>query len=171
MLNAETTAGASTPRLITVGIAELAVCADPEATLITHALGSCVAVLAYDPARQQGGLLHYLLPSSKRSRAKALATPENYADTGIPALFRALYGLGSRKVDIVVTLVGGSRRLEDGGIFDTGRRNYLSARQVLGQNGVPIAAEDVGGTKPRTVRMTLLDGVITVSSQGDKRTL
>ena len=33
--------------------------------LITHALGSCLGLMVFDPVAQVGGLLHAMLPLSK----------------------------------------------------------------------------------------------------------
>lgn len=161
----------SASTLVTVGISEFVVSNDPNATLITHALGSCIAVLAYDAIRQYGGLLHYLLPLSKGSPEKAASRPAIFADTGIPALFKAMYELGSSKADITIKLAGGAKRFDDGGVFDIGKRNYAAARKVLRKNRVDIAAEDVGGTKPRTAQLRLSDGLVTIRSQGTTRDL
>ena len=50
---------------IVVGVADLAVTDDPTTSLITYALGSCIGVTIYDPAARVGGMLHFMLPSSK----------------------------------------------------------------------------------------------------------
>ena len=59
--------------------------------LVTHALGSCLGLMIYDPAAQVGGLLHAMLPLSKINPEKAQANPFMFVDTGVPALFRTLY--------------------------------------------------------------------------------
>ena len=46
-------------KLITVSIGGLEVTADREATLITHGLGSCIAVMTYDPIVKVAGMLHF----------------------------------------------------------------------------------------------------------------
>ncbi len=38
--------------------------------LVTHALGSCLGLMVYDPEVQIGGLLHAMLPLSKIIRNK-----------------------------------------------------------------------------------------------------
>jgi len=47
-----------------VGVADVAVSSNPEDTLITYSLGSCIGVVIYDPAAKVAGLLHYMLPES-----------------------------------------------------------------------------------------------------------
>lgn len=156
---------------IVVGISELQVSADPEALLVTHALGSCIAVIVYDPTRQVGGMLHYLLPLSSANRERARARPESYGDTGIPLLFQRMYAHGCVKADLQVKVAGGARCLQAGSTFDVGRRNYAVLRKLFWKNGVLVAAEDVGGTRPRTARLWVADGRVTISSQGEEMEL
>ena len=54
---------------IVVGIGEYAVADQPDATIVTHALGSCIAVCAWDPDAGVGGLLHFMLPTGSLSDA------------------------------------------------------------------------------------------------------
>ncbi len=41
---------------------------EKEDLLVTHALGSCLGLMVYDPQEQVGGLLHAMLPLSKINR-------------------------------------------------------------------------------------------------------
>ena len=52
--------------------------------IITHALGSCLGLMVYDPEAQVGGLLHAMLPLSKINLEKAKANPFMFVDTGVP---------------------------------------------------------------------------------------
>ena len=85
------------------------VSADPEETLVTYALGSCVAVSIHDAAAHVGGLLHFMLPESALDRAKAQGNPFLFADTGIPLLFRAAYERGAEKRRLLVKVAGGAQ--------------------------------------------------------------
>ncbi len=58
--------------------------------IVTHALGSCLGLVVYDPVEKVGGLLHAMLPLSKINPDKAKANPYMFVDTGVPALFKAL---------------------------------------------------------------------------------
>ena len=72
-------------------------CNDAGADLVTHSLGSCIGVTAYDPVRKVGGLLHLMLPDSSIDATKAAKHPFMFADTGLPRLFHAVYALGGEK--------------------------------------------------------------------------
>jgi chemotaxis protein CheD len=156
---------------ITVGIADLKVSDDPEAVLITHGVGSCIAVAVHDPKRKLGGMLHFMMPLSMVSPEKAEHNPAMFGDTGIPLLFRSMYSLGSRKQDLVVKVIGGSLPATDDSLFKIGRRNYTVLRKVFWKNGVLITAEDVGGRMSRTVSLYLDSGRLVVKSQGANREL
>jgi chemotaxis protein CheD len=151
-----------------VDIADLRVSNDPDATLVTYALGSCIALVAYDPTRRIGGLVHYMLPLATVSPEKAQVRPAMFADTGVPLLFRSLYELGCRKQDLIVKAAGGGALHDDNGIFNIGRRNYTVLRKMLWKNCVLLNAEDVGGTKSRTVRLHIGTGRCLVTSQGEE---
>ena len=98
---------------IVVGVADLAVTADREATLITHALGSCIGVTVYDPIAGVGGMLHFMLPNSKLGRDKADMNPAMFADTGIPLLFKECYRLGAAKHRIMVCAAGAAEVIDE----------------------------------------------------------
>jgi chemotaxis protein CheD len=176
-LGASTTVGvnpalASASRRVVVGIGEFAVSDRPDDVIVTHALGSCIAVCLWDPDRQVGGLIHFLLPESKINPQRASDQPAAFADTGIPIVFQAAYKLGAQKSRLRVRLVGGaevavSSDTGSGSAFNIGRRNLLAAKQMLWRNGVLIDKEEVGGRTVRTVHMTVGDGRVQVTSGRD----
>ena len=151
-------------RLLTVGIGGLEASDDRGLVMITHGLGSCIAVVAWDPIRGAGGLLHFQLPASSLSAGRAQASPGTFADTGIPHLFERLYALGCQKRHLVVKAAGGGNFNDANGTFDIGRRNHTAMRKILWKDRVLVAAEDVGGSRSRTVRLFLDTGNVTVQS-------
>jgi len=153
---------------LTVDISDIKVSNDPEVVLVTFGLGSCIAVLVYDPVAAVGGMIHYMLPLSASSGNKALEKPAMFADTGIPLLFETLYRHGCKKKDLVVKVAGGGCIYDDQGIFNIGQRNYTVLRKMFWKNGVIIAAEDVGGAKSRTARLYVKSGRSTITSQGEE---
>ncbi|MCP4679421.1 MAG: chemotaxis protein CheD [Deltaproteobacteria bacterium] len=152
---------------ITVDIADIKVSNDPNVEIVTYALGSCIAVIVYDPKRRVGGMIHYMLPLSKGSPEKAKSSPAMFADTGIPLLFDSMYKLGCDKEDLVIKVAGGGALYDDKGTFNIGKRNYTVLRKMFWKNGVIITAEDVGGKKSRTVRLEVGTGRVVVKSKGE----
>ncbi len=154
-----------------VDIADFAVSKDPRDTLVTYSLGSCIGVAIWDPEARVGGLLHYMLPESSLSPDKAKANPAMFADTGVPALFRAAYELGATKKRLVVKVAGGSQLLDDNGTFNIGKRNYVMLRKIFWKNGILIDKEDVGGSISRTLRLRCNEGRLTLKTRDGEREL
>jgi chemotaxis protein CheD len=151
-------------KVITVAIGGLEVTADREATLVTHGLGSCIAVMTFDPLARVAGMLHFQLPTSTLSPERALESPGTFADSGIPQLFERMYALGAKKPSIVVKVAGGGSFHGDNGTFDIGRRNYTMMRKIFWKAQVLIAAEDCGGSRSRTARLFVDTGQVTIQS-------
>jgi chemotaxis protein CheD len=151
-----------------VNIADMKVTKAPGDTLITYSLGSCIGVAIYDPSVKVGGLLHFMLPDSQIDPQKAQRNPWMFADTGIPSLFKEAYKLGAEKQRMEVKVVGGSQIMDGSGFFNIGRKNYMALREIFWTNGVPISAEDVGGSGNRTVSIELSSGKVLVKSSANE---
>ena len=156
---------------LTVDIADMQVSDEPDAVLVTYALGSCIAVMLHDPIRRAVGMIHYMLPQASTSPEQAKRRPCMFADTGIPLLFHAMYDLGCDKRNLVVRVAGGASRRSLPDMFEIGRRNHEIARLLLAKAGVPIDAEDVGGTSFRTAALFNETGRITIKTETTEREL
>jgi chemotaxis protein CheD len=151
---------------VVVGIADLAVSNNTSVTLATYSLGSCVAVTLYDAVARVGGMVHVMLPDSSIDPDKARRQPGMFVDTGLPAVFRAAYELGAQKGRLRVTVVGGSQIMDSSGFFNIGKRNCETTLQILGDNGVRVAAEQMGGVVNRTVYLQLSTGQVRLKVSG-----
>jgi chemotaxis protein CheD len=152
-----------------VGIGEFAVSNEAADTIVTHALGSCIAVCIWDKSAVVGGLLHFLLPDAAVNPERARSQPATFANTGLPLFFQAAYALGLDKKRCRVRLIGGA---EIGGLggansLNVGKRNLLAARNILWRNGLLIEAEATGGSIPRSVALHVSGGRIDVTSGRD----
>lgn len=146
---------------IVVGVADCRVSADPSETLVTYALGSCIAVAIYDPKPPVGGLLHFMLPDSRLALERAAQNPYIFADTGIPRLFRDAYAAGAAKGRLLVSIAGGARSIDIGADFsDVGRKNIIAVKGILWTAGVLVHAEQTGGREPRELRLPVGTGKI-----------
>ena len=139
--------------------------------LITYSLGSCVGVTIYDPVSRVGGMIHCMLPFSKIDPKKAERTPAMFVDTGVPVLFKTLYDMGAQKKRLVVKAAGCGNPLGKNEMFKIGERNHTLLKKLLWKNNVMLAAEDVGGTKSRTVRFDVSTGQVIISSGGEESEL
>lgn len=144
---------------------------EKEDLLVTYALGSCLGLMVYDPRAQVGGLLHAMLPLSKINREKAQANPYMFVDTGVPTLFKTLYEMGAEKSRLVVKAVGCGNPMGRNEMFKIGERNYTVLKKLLWKNNILLKAEDIGGTKSRTVNFNISNGITVISSNGQKEEL
>ncbi|NNL76299.1 MAG: chemotaxis protein CheD [Desulfobacterales bacterium] len=139
--------------------------------LVTHALGSCLGLIVHDPVAKIGGLLHAMLPLSNINPQKAEANPYMFVDTGVPALFKALYALGGQKIRMVIKAAGCGNPLGKNEMFKIGQRNHAVLKKLLWKNNVLLETEDVGGTASRTVHFDVATGQTVISSKGMQRAL
>ena len=134
--------------------------------LVTHALGSCLGLMVFDPQAQVGGLLHAMLPLSKINPEKAAANPYMFVDTGVPMLFKEIYRQGGEKQRLVVKAAGCGQPLGRNEIFKIGERNFTVLKKLLWKNNVLLEASDVGGASGRTVHFDVSTGAVQISSNG-----
>ncbi|HVU31951.1 MAG TPA: chemotaxis protein CheD [Opitutaceae bacterium] len=151
---------------VVVGVGDMGVSNNPQITLSTYALGSCVAVVVYDPFAKVGGLLHLMLPDSTISPGKAASQPAMFADTGLPLLFRSLAGLKADLTRVRIFLAGGANVLCDADTFRIGERNIEAAAEFLSRNGFPIRLRSLGGSINRTVHLNVGNGDVTLKTPG-----
>jgi chemotaxis protein CheD len=123
--------------------------ASAEPCEISTILGSCVAVLLVDPVKRIGGASHYLLPFCASPERATL----RFGNAAIAELLSRMLALGSRKADLCAKIFGGASTLAQGrpGVPSLGAQNVDVARTMLGAEGIPILAQDVGGIAGRKV--------------------
>ncbi len=139
--------------------------------IVTHALGSCLGLVVYDPVAKAGGLLHAMLPLSSINPDKARANPAMFVDTGVPLLFNALYEKGALKSRLVVKAAGCGNPMGKNEVFKIGERNYTVLKKLLWKNNILLEAEDVGGSVSRTLHFDVSTGQVLLSSNGTKKAL
>lgn len=149
---------------IVVRVADLRAGAGSD-VLVTVGLGSCVAILLYDPVARVGGLAHVLLPSPGLGRKDA--NPAKFPQTALPLLLELMGTHGGRAQRMTARLAGGASMfgsLASPGTIQMGERNVVASRQALYQHGLPVSAQATGGDFGRTVRLWAADGRVEVSS-------
>ena len=150
-----------------VGVSDMRASGNPDETIITYALGSCLGIAIYDPVIKVGGLLHVMLPLSKADPEKARLKPEMYIDTGFSKLLMACYDYGAVKGNMKIYVAGGASMKQNGkdDYFKIGSRNFTTLRKLLWKNGFIIDYQDVGGNKARTMSLRISDGVVTINKK------
>lgn len=151
---------------IQVGIADLKIASQPD-RLMTLGLGSCVGLSLYDPMIKVGGLLHIMLPDS--SQFSNVSKPAKFADLGIPYLLAEIGRRGAKMRNLQAKIVGGAQMfsgLNKKFALNIGERNIASTKKILRELGIRILAEDVGGSKGRTMIFDTTNGKVTVRMVG-----
>ena len=143
----------------TLGIGQMAVCHAPE-QIVCLGLGSCVAIILYDPVARIGGVAHVLLPKSPIK----CDNEGKYADTGTRKLVKEMLNHGAKKERFVAKLVGGAQMFPNLNlaIANIGRENSMTIRNVLRELMIRIVAEDLGGNRGRSAYFNTSDGHVIV---------
>lgn len=146
-----------------VGISEFRVAKAP-GVLVSYGLGSCLGIAIHDKKRKLGGLAHTLLPMTRPEMGDR---PGKFVDASIRLMVEELLRQGAKPERLVAKIAGGANMFAahglaaDGGI---GQRNIAAARQVLEDFGIPLLAEDVGGSCGRTIEFDLENGTLMVTT-------
>jgi len=154
---------------LVIGVGDGGVSGDPDAVLVTYALGSCVAVMLHDPVARVAGMVHYMLPECGDSQPERNLRPCKFADTAIPLLLQAALAKGADKRRLIVYAAGGAQIMNDNSGFNIGKRNCLALRKALWKFGMVAHAEDTGGSVVRTVRMEVGSGRVWLQSPQGSR--
>ena len=86
----------------------------------------------------------------------------------MPVLLDAVVGLGARRTRVEAVLVGGASMFSFGGSgLEVGQRNDAAVRDELKKLRIPIAATETGGSRGRTVRVSVDGSRVTSRAAGD----
>lgn len=153
---------------IVLGIGHLGASNTPMSTVKTYALGSCVAIVLFCPDTLAVGMVHIALSESSINPAKAAQMPGYFADTGLPALLKKMAQINTRKPNarMFAKIAGGACMIGSNDVFNIGPRNVNKVKSLLAAAGVPLTAEETGGTVSRTVAAPVYSGGIEISSPG-----
>ena len=110
-------------------MADMNVCVAPD-SLITLGLGSCVGIVLYDPKNKIAGLVHVMLPDSKKiinntNKAK-------FVDTGIDITIEAMLKIGAIRNNLVSKIAGGAKMFafkSDNPMMRVGERNINATKE------------------------------------------
>ena len=150
-----------------VGVADMKLSSTHGDVMVTHGLGSCLGVTAYDPVAKVGGMLHIMMPVASANPDKARLNPCMFVDTAIPVLFEAMVKAGADKERFRLKVAGGAIT-QSSGYFAIGKRNYITLKKVFWKSGVLIDAEDVGGNLARTLYMEIGSGRVWINKAGQE---
>jgi chemotaxis protein CheD len=127
-----------------------------ESAMVETLLGSCVSIALFSTRHRVGAVCHSLLPTCRRENPCRLDCQESsrYVDCSIRRMLEWFLERGIKQREIVVKLFGGSDLLagpEGSGCKGVGQQNIDRALQVIAEEGLFLAASDVGGVRGRKI--------------------
>ncbi|HWI70813.1 MAG TPA: chemotaxis protein CheD [Baekduia sp.] len=139
----------------------------PGDVLACIGLGSCIGLALVDRAKGVAALAHVMLPESTSPDPPQ---PHKFADLAVPALIDMVLAEGASRTRLEAALVGGAAMFQFGGSGqDIGQRNDAAVTRLLGAHRIPVRAAETGGSKGRTIRVTVgSDITITVREAGGR---
>lgn len=130
--------------------------------LKASAIGSCVAVAAYDAVTKTAGMAHVMLPGRC---PEFVSGTLRYAANAIENLLEQMLAYGAKLADIEVCLVGAGNVLQrDDDTICAG--NIESVMAILAELNVSVKASLLGGTKRKSALLDAETGRISCT-QGD----
>ncbi|MEM9300664.1 MAG: chemoreceptor glutamine deamidase CheD [Pseudomonadota bacterium] len=143
--------------------------ATTEDDMISTVLGSCVAACVRNRVTGVGGMNHFLLPTtfdedSPRWGETPVSAAMRFGNVAMEKLINLVLGPERRRSDLEIKVFGGARVLR--ARIDIGDRNVEFVRTYLAKEGLPIAAQDLGGGVPRKVVFDPSSGVVFVKNLG-----
>ncbi len=119
------------------------------------ALGSCVAVAAYDRYKKIGGLAHVMLPG--KSPSGEGENREKYTEDAIDVLLDSIKEMGTKTQNLEVNLVGGANILGEGTISEEIMGSVLGYLEKL---NIEPKNKRLGGRERRSVSLDIVSGRI-----------
>jgi chemotaxis protein CheD len=147
---------------ITISTSELH-CIKENGVLITHGIGSCVAIGLYDPINKIAGLAHCMLPDSKETKDNSNSA--KFVDTATLKLINDMLCLGAEKSLLEAKVAGGASMFpskDNSNRRGIGDRNIEAAVNILAMLGIPIVERCVGNIFARSVEFFVDDGYFNV---------
>ncbi len=130
--------------------------------VVNTILGSCVALILWDPVLKIGGINHYMLPKWTGSGTAS----HKYGDIAIAELLKRMIGFGSCKTDLVGKVFGGSETGVPNGVFHIGKRNIELALNFLEKEKIKVVSQSTGGSLGRKVVFYSESGEVLVKNIG-----
>ncbi|WP_250657660.1 chemoreceptor glutamine deamidase CheD [Alkalimarinus coralli] len=122
--------------------------------MIVTVLGSCVSACIRDRIHGIGGMNHFMLPvqgehSSSQWGSNHISSASRYGNWAMEFLINEILKAGGERKNLEVKVFGGGNVLSN--MTNIGLRNIEFVKHYLSDEGLQIAASDVGGSFPRKV--------------------
>ena len=149
---------------LSLGIGEIHVTGNPDDVILALGLGSCVALVLFDPSTDIIGAAHCLLPTHKPNPRESDDKPGRYVDIALPNIISQMGIAFSRLPILTSALVGGAAMFQfaANSALDIGKQNIAVASAMLEEYSIPLLASDVGGSQGRSVTINVADATVHV---------
>ena len=126
--------------------------------LKSSAIGSCIAIAAYDAVENIGAMAHVMLPGTAPADKKN-SEKTKYAANAIDTLIGMMIDLGTKKDNIEVVIAGGANVLKksDDTICES---NIKSTLEILKEKQLHIKEQAIGGTSRRSISLDVENGIV-----------
>lgn len=151
--------------MITVGIGEYAITDLIDEHIITHALGSCVAIIVHCPYTKYTAMAHIVLPNQDQKNIRVVEREAYYAEDIIPKMIEFFINKPNcNKNRLKVMMVGGATK-KGKDVFNVGQRNVRAVRNILDSYGLNYESTEILGQFSRTVTIEVETGIVTIKKQ------
>lgn len=136
---------------------------NPQDTIRTFALSTCVGITAYFPDKKFMAMIHIVLPEASKYETDMDFNSMRFADTAVKMLFNRLgyeYGC-SVKDKYKVALYGGIGPIE-GDTFKIGERNLHIIKRELTRLNIYYDSSETGGMVSRTLTAHVDTGAVEI---------
>ena len=130
---------------------------DSSTLLVVNAIGSCIAIMGFDPERKTGGIAHIMLPGKAPDGTETPAT--RYVYNAFEELVSQLKHAGAQKERLAFCIAGGGNVLQRPDDLIC-QNNIDSVTACITEAGFPIAAQSVGGRARRRLRFDVGKGSV-----------
>lgn len=122
--------------------------------MITTVLGSCIAACIRDKVSGIGGMNHFMLPISSKSRLEnkaesVVGSALRYGNFAMEHLINTILQHGGKRGNLEVKLFGGGKIIAT--LSDVGQRNIEFALNYVETESLLLVSHDLGDIYPRKV--------------------
>jgi chemotaxis protein CheD len=122
-----------------------------EGDVLSTVLGSCVAACLRDPVARVGGMNHFLLPGEDAGQGGPSTDDMRFGAAAMEFLINALIKRGGLRSRMEAKIFGGAVMIAGSAETAVGSKNADFVQRFLAREGIPVAAKDLGGQRPRRV--------------------
>ena len=128
--------------------------------MLTTTLGSCVSACIRDPHTGFGGMNHFMLPADRGSSGawRGATDALRYGNHAMEVLINDIIRSGCPREELEIKVFGGGNVIRGSGSIGTKNSQFVLA--YLKNEGLKIAAKDLGGDHPRRIQYSPATGKV-----------